>query len=220
MARGTWGGTLDPNIWKVNIRFYMGSSQCQTGFKLRDVALNDNTGDEVAEEVRTQLEIPFRGLLKTSDGMIGVDTVRLGAEEGGWAPSTTQAGTLTPPGAAALPDFVSVNVSMKSEIRKRYGQGRFFLPETQEGGVDGNQLSNDGVARIQAYLDVMAAHFMGDPVTHDLLLVNAHPLLPAREAPGSPGYRPEIPASWYDVVSLRINPIVTSLRSRKSGVGS
>lgn len=220
MPRGTWGGALDPHIFKVNIRFYMGASKCQTGFKLRDVGVNDNSAQDVADQVDTVLTTAFRGILGTNDGVEGIDVTVLGSEEGGWHPVTTQTGTHTFTAGEEEPNYMAACVQLKSEIRKRYGQGRFFLPICSEDSVSGNILSTGGITRVQSIIDPITSNFTGDPVTHDLILVNAHPLLPARGAVGTPGYRPEIPASWYDVVSLRMNNLVTMLRSRKAGVGS
>lgn len=220
MARGTWGGTLDPNIFKVTFRFKLGSSFCQTGFKLRDVGTNDNSAQDVADEVATQLETPFKSILKPTDSLEGIDVVRLGSEEGGWHPFSPTVGLFSMADTEELPNFMCANISLKSEIRKRYGQGRMFLPLISETQVDGNILNSAGVARMNIVLTPLSDHFTGDPLTHDLILVNAHPALPQREAPGSPRYRPAIPASWYDVVSLRINNVATFLRSRKVGVGS
>ncbi len=222
MARGTWGGTTDPNIFKVNFRFRMGSSHCQTGFKLRDVGVQDNTAQEVADEVATQLGTGFRALLSVQDVLEGIDVLKLGTEEGGWHPYEPAAGVGSIPFDAAkmLPQFLAANVSLKSEIRKRYGQGRMFLPLRRDEYVDGDLLTAGAQDELDQFLDPLSDHFTGDPLTHDLILVNAHPLMPPRGSVGGEGYRPEIPASWYDVVSLRTNSAPTFLRSRKVGVGT
>lgn len=220
MARGTWGGTLDPHIFKVNVLFLKGTSQQQWGFKLRDAVTNDNSAQEVADQVLSVIGTTFRNILTPRDSLRGVDVIQMGAEEGGWAPATTTAGTLDIQQADETPDFTAAAVNLKSEIRKRYGQGRFFLPVVYEGDVSNNVINGTGVTHMNLIIDALTSNFTGDPVTHDLILVNAHPLLPARGTVGGAGYRPEIPASWYDVVSLRLNTLVTSLRSRKAGVGS
>jgi hypothetical protein len=219
MARGTWGGTTDPNIFSVRMLFLLGTSHCQIGFKLRDVGVQDNSAQDVADEVATQLQEPLRAILAQTDSVVGVDVLKMGTDEGGWNPAETTTGANLTDTPNELPNFIAANVTLKSEIRKRYGQGRFFLPLVNDNQVNGNVITSTGLANIASFTDQLASHFMGDPLTHDLLLVNAHPLLPARGAPGSPGARPEIPASWYDVVSIRVNTIVTGLRSRKAGVG-
>lgn len=222
MARGTWGGALDPNIFKVTFRFRMGTSKCQTGFKVRDVAAQDNSAQQVAQQVSDTLNTPFRFLLSSNDVLESIDVIKMGTEEGGlvqFTPTLGQGGN-TNVGTAKLPQFVCANVALKSEIRKRYGQGRMFLPLVNEAHVDENIINNDGVAAINGFLTPLSGNFTGSTVTHDLILVNAHGPLAQRKVPGVSGYRPALPASWYDVVSLRINAAATFLRSRKIGVGS
>lgn len=220
MARGTWGGLTDPNIFKVNIQFLLGTSKCQTGFKLRDAAVQDNSTQQVADQVRNVLQDPIRSLLGGTDQFVGVDVLKMGTEDGAFAPSSVSVGAYPVGGGAEMPNFMAANVALKSEIRKRYGQGRMFLPIVNDEQVDGNALSVTGQTRPQAFIDALVGNFSGSILTHDLILVNAHPALAQRLVPGVPGYRPAIPASWYDVVSVRLNLIVTMLRSRKAGVGS
>lgn len=220
MARGTWGGALDPNIFRCTIRFRLGTQKCQTGFHLRDVAINDNTEQDVATEMRTQLLTPFRGLLADNSAVESWDAAILGQDTGYSLPETTGTGSTGHNATTEEPSFIAACVALKSEIRKRYGQGRMFWPIFAENMVDGDVLSTIGVSVLTSVVTAFTDHFTGNPATHDLLLVNAHPALPQRGAPGAPGYRPAIPASWYDVLSLRLNTVVTSLRSRKVGVGS
>lgn len=222
MARGTWGGALDPNIFRVTFRFTNRSQHCQTSFKVRDAVTNDNSAQEVADSVATAVSSNFRNLLLTSDTLDGIDVIRLGSEEGGWHPFTPaegQGGLDISSAGNGTPAFVAANLSLKSEIRKRYGQGRMFLPMVHDGWMDGNLLNNTGVTNINTFIAALTSNYTGDPVTHDLILVNAHPALPEHLSPGQPGHRAAIPASWYDVVSLRLNTTVTMLRSRKLGNG-
>lgn len=220
MPRGTWGGTLDPHIFRVTIRFLIGVQRCQMGFQLRDVGTNDNSEEDVANEVRTQLENGIRGLLKTSDTLDGYD-VRIRGQDTGFslAPSAT-AGLNATADANADPSFLAAVLTFKSEIRARYGQGRMFLPLTGVNQQAYNVITSTFIAQAGTLITAMTDHFTGDPVTHDLLLVNAHGIIPARAATATRPARAEIPPSWYDVTSLRLNQIVTALRSRKVGVGS
>lgn len=220
MARGTWGGTLDPNIFRCTIRFRLGTSKCQTGFHLRDVAVNDNTEQDVATQMQTVLRTPFRGLLSDADAIESWDAAILGQDTGYSLPETAGTGTTGHNATTEAPDFMAAVVALKSEIRKRYGQGRMFWPIFAENMIDENVLSAVGISVLTTVVTAFTDNFTGDPVTHDLLLVNAHGLIPQHGAPGLPGYHPEIPPSWYDVLSLRLNTVVTSLRSRKAGVGS
>jgi hypothetical protein len=220
MARGTWGGTLDPHIFKCTIRFLLGTQQCQTGFHVRDVGIQDNSEQDVANEIQTQLQGPMLTLLGPNDSVTGFDARILGQDtgasvQGGGGPGQQQINT-----AETVPTFMSACVALKSEIRKRYGQGRMFLPCVSEGFIDGDIINTNGINNFNVFIQAMTDHFTGDPVTHDLLLVNAHGVLPPRPPSGSYPGRAEIPAMWYDVLSLRLNTIVTSLRSRKVGIGA
>lgn len=223
MAKGTWGGLTDPNIFRVTIRFHRGGQQCQTSFKLRDVAVQDNDAQEVADNVATNIVGAFRNILLTNDVVDGVDVIKMGTEEGGWHPFGTGAGEGQLDISSAgngTPAFVCANLAMKSEVRKRYGQGRMFLPLVHDGWIDGNVMNSTGVSNFNGLITALTTNYTGDPVTHDLKLVNAHPAIPEHLSVGQPGHRAAVPASWYDVVSLRLNTTVTMLRSRKFGVGS
>lgn len=220
MARGNWGGALDPNVFKVNLLFTMGASKCQTGFKLRDYGVQDNSAQDVAGTVAGVLVTGFKFMLSARDSWLGVDVIKMGTEEGGWDATGAGAGTNGVAANTELPNFICAAVTLKSEIRKRYGQGRMFLPLVDEVELDGNTVNAAGLSAVNAIITLITDNFTGSGLTHDLLLVNAHPALAARGAPGAPGYRAAIPASWYDVVSLRVNSLATSLRSRKAGVGS
>lgn len=220
MARGSWGGPTDPNIFRCTIRFRLGTSKCQMGFKLRDVAINDNTEQDVAEEIQTQLRAAVVGQLSTNDAVESWEAALLGGDTGYSLPEVNGGGTVGYDAAAAEPGFMAACIALKSEIRKRYGQGRLFFPLVHEGSVSGDVLSQNGINGVTAFVTAMTDHFTGSPATHDLLLVNAHDVIPAHGQIGTPGYHPEIPRQWYDVLSLRLNTVVTSLRSRKAGVGS
>lgn len=220
MARGTWGGTTDPHIFKCDIHFIRSGQHCQTGFHLRDVAINDNTEQEVADQVRTVLWSPFRTLLATTDTVDFVTAKILGQDTGAVAAGNAEAGTSSADAGQQVPSFMCALVTLKSEIRKRYGQGRMFFPVVAESQIDTNNASSILIGGMTTIINAINDNFTGDPVTHDLILVNAHGVLPPRAPTAhSPG-RPEIPASWYDVVSVRLNTQLTALRSRKVGVGS
>lgn len=220
MARGTWGGTTDPHIFKVDIHFIRSGQHCQTGFHVRDVAINDNTEQEVADQARTVLWDAFRPLLCTTDTVDFITARILGGDTGAVAAGNSQAGTSTADAAAQVPSFMCALLTLKSEIRKRYGQGRMFMPVVAESQIDTNDASTTLVGGMNTFITAMTDNFTGDPVTHDLLLVNAHGVIPPlAPGPHTAGH-PEIPASWYDVVSVRLNTQLTSLRTRKVGHGS
>lgn len=222
MARGTWGGTLDPSIFKVTFHFTLSSSKCQTSFYCRDRVINDNSPADVAATAYDTLQLGFRSLLSPQDYLERIDVIKLGSEDGATrilTPTEGQ-GATTSTLESKLPNFVVCNLAFKSEIRKRYGQGRMYLPVTEEAWIQQNLINAAGVTAMQAFVTPLTDNFLGDDISNDLVLVNQHPAKIVRGTPGLPGYRPALPASWYDVVSIRINTTATFLRSRRIGVGS
>lgn len=220
MARGLIGAVDAPNIFKVTFRFNLFDSQCQTGFKVRDLALNDNTVQNVLDVFDPWFLTNFRPLLNQADRLVALDVVKMGTEEGlekiynGIAGSRINGGTSIPPA------FLAANISMKTQLRKRYGQGRMFWPLRDDNLFDGDKLNGAGVAAIQSVVDALLALTTGSVLTHDLRLVNTHGTLPPKAATPSRPARPEIPPSWYDVDTVRVNEPVTALRSRKIGIGA
>jgi hypothetical protein len=220
MARGTLGGALDQNVWKVNLRFQIGQEMCQTGFKLRDVAANDNDAGEVIAAVDPWVQNFFRTILMTTDKLVALDVTRLHGEEGAELLYVGVTGNIAGSEAQKQPSFLAVNVALKTSLRKRYGQGRMFWPMRDEGWQDAGILNAAGIVAFNGVVGGLTAAFSGDPVTHDLLLVNSHELLPARAASGGHAARPEIPPTWYDVETVKLNTVLTAIRSRKIGIGA
>ena len=221
MARGTWGGALDQNVFKCNIRFQIGNNHCQTGFKVRDVAVNDNTPEDVSAPVVLWANDHFKNLLLGSDLLVAVDILKLGTDEGfthNFAAGTV--GTMSSGSFSPEPSFLASNISLKTQLRKRYGQGRMFWPVRGEEWVTGDLLNGPGIAAHQGVLDALATAFTGSTTTHDLLLCNAHGPIAARAATTSAPERAAIAPSWYDVESLRLNTTVTSIKSRRIGIGN
>lgn len=219
MARGVWGGEGDPHVFQVMIRFRLGVSQCQTGFKLRDMLVQDNSEQEVADQVGAVIVPVFKGLLDVGDKVEGVDAKLLGSDTGAWFNVAAPAGTRNIGAGYKISSFMAANVAMKSEIRKRYGQGRMFIPLRSQADVGDDSLTQGGLNLANAWITALTDNFMVGPEDGDLRLVTAHGVLPARGQTANYPGRAEVPASWYDVVTLRVNSITTALRSRKAGVG-
>lgn len=220
MANGQWGGALDPNVFHVNVRFTRSGSKCQSGFYLRDRVVNDNSEQKVADTVAGVIEAGFRSFLIATDAVEGVDVVQMGTELGAWHPINPGAGTFGAGGVENVPAFLAVNVSLKSSVRKRYGQGRMFWPISSDAWFDGDNLTAGGIARFQPVIDTMVDNFGVQDVTNDLILCNVHEAFAGRGIVGQPGYIAPRPRMYYDVISVRLNNRVTFLRSRKLGVGS
>jgi hypothetical protein len=218
MADGTMGGALDQNVFKVSIGYLSQGQHCQTGFKLRDVAVNDNDAGEVNDAVQLWANGAFKALLLDSDFLEYVDVVKLFSEEGSRHDYVNNAGTRAASASSILPTFLACNISLKTQRRKRYGQGRMFWPMRDDRWVDLDILNAGGIAAFQGAIDDLVARFTG--LTADLHLCNSHLTIPARAATTTTPARAAIPPHWYDVDTVKLETAVTAIKSRKVGRGS
>ena len=220
MARGQWGSALQEHIFRVKVSFTLGQSKCQTGFYLRDVGVNGQSAQDVAEAVQPWAQTSFRTLLASVDFVTGVDVVRLDNDEGGSVTITAGQGNVGVDAAKLVPSFMMCAISLKGELRKRYGQGRMFWPVRSDEAIQGEELSTGGRTQMQTVLTALTDEFIGNALTTELHLVNAHPALPALDPTPKRAGRPAVPASWYDVTAARINTLLSSVESRKVSVGT
>lgn len=221
MARGTWGsGPTDPHPLKVRISFILGTSKCMTGFTLRDSTLLGTADPQAcADDVADWVNTNFKTLFTTQDRMDGVDVLDLVTGEGGGYSFADVTGTIVAADSNIVPSYITVPISMKGELRRRYGQGRMLWPVRGEGYISKDLLDATGVAAYQAVIDSFVARYVGSG-SSDYTAINAHGVIAARAATPTSPARAEVPPSWYDVTTLRLNTVLSFLRSRKQGVGS
>lgn len=211
MATGSWGGSGDTRVFRVNVLFKKALQNCQTGFHIRDVGVNTLDPEDVADEAFTWATTQFIKTLHLVDDLIGVDVTNLATKEGFSKSASGVHGTNT---GEAAPSFLMVPVSLKGSIRRRYGNGRMLWPVSSELFIAQNVLHPDGVTVFQTVIDDFVSRFMEGPLFGTMRLVHLHgPLAPL-------GARPAVPATWYDITSVRLNTSLSSLRRRKVGVGS
>lgn len=213
---GTGVGQFEP--YDVRISWQLAASRQMAGFSLRKNAAVAATTQDVLDHVVANVLEVFRLRLAVDATVLGVDVVKPLTKEGvSYAPTTTLTGGT---GNVYMPGFVAAVFSFRSSIRARYGQGRMFFPVTLESWADRETLNAAGFTALDPIREALADNYI-DPVgAGDFSLINWHKLLPAGRPSKSATPLPEVPATWYDVQSIRINPQVTALRSRKQGVGS
>lgn len=211
MATGAWGGTGDTRVFRVNIQFRHGSQNCQTGFHIRDVGVNTLTPEDVATEAAEFATTQFVKLLHTTDQLIGVDAENLATHEGfAVSPASvtgTEAGT-------PCPSFITVPISLKGNLRKRYGNGRMLWPIYNQESINGNQLVAAAQTVVQTVIADFTSRYMEGALFGTQRLVHLHGAFTPK-GPNTP-----LPATWYDITSVRANTVVSALRRRKAGVGS
>lgn len=213
------GVPADRNVFRINVVWRASNQLCQTGFYVREVAFNDNTPEDVVNTVKPWVDDHLRGLILTTDDMVRIDCLKVGTEEGFTFDYVGVHGSLGVAGVAPLPTFICANIALKTQRRKRYGQGRMFWPVRDENMVTGDTLIAAAITTYQGVIDELADLFTGDPVTHDLILCAYHDTIPELPATPSRPARAPIPAHWYDIAALKLNTAVTSMRSRKVGIG-
>lgn len=213
---GPWGNPLtQSHPLQVRISFTIGGVQCQTGFKLRDQSATASNPQHCAENVGAFCEANFRQLFQVEERLDGVDVLDLVTGEGGGYSFNNVTGTANTGGPTLMPTYVTAPVSMKGELRRRYGQGRMILPVRLEAWCDGTTLNGAGVAAINGFLTAMQAEYMASPVTKTYRLITAHGIIaPKAATPTSPA-RPQVEPTWYDVTTLRLNTRLSFLRSRR-----
>lgn len=211
MASGEWGGAFQQRVFRANIQFRHGGQNCQTGFHIRDVGINTLSPEDVANEVADFATTDFIQILHQTDQVVGIDVMNLVTSEGfAISPANAVGAKLGTP----CPSFLQLPVSIKGNLRKRYGNGRMLWPVYNIESMTGNVLVPAAVTAFQGVITAMTTRFMSDGVGATMRLVHLHGALPAV------GTRPAIPAQWYDATSLRLATVVSSLRRRKAGVGS
>jgi hypothetical protein len=221
MAQGTWGsGGTDIHPLQVKISFRLGTSVAMTGFKLRDSSLTPSNPQACADEVADFVNASFRTILLTADQLIGVDVLDLTTGEAGGVSFSNVTGTIAASADQATPSFITAVVSMKSQLRRRYGQGRMLWPVRSEGHLSSDLLSPAVITAYEGVITEMSNRYLGAGGSTDYTLITAHGVIPPRAASPTAPARPEVPASWYDVTTLRLNTVPSFLRSRKQGVGS
>jgi len=212
MATGTWGPDSTLPLFRVTIRFTRGSQQCQTGFHLRDVGLADQSPEQVVNAVDNWVTTQFIKTLHTADHITGLDAENIITREGFAKSYTNVVGLMSD---LPAPSFITVPISIKGSIRRRYGNGRMLWPVGGRAYLDGNTLTAGATTSYSDALTALAGLFIGSAVTHELLLVHLHDVLPPRGSRNTP-----VPATWYDATSLRLNNVTSALKRRKIGHGA
>jgi hypothetical protein len=211
MATGSWGGALTQRVFRANIKFRHGGSDCQTGFYLRDVGINTLSPEDVANEVYDFAKVQFRKLMHNTDVLQGVDVTNLVTTEGF---SKSEVGVAGIQPGTPCPSYVTVPVALKGSIRKRYGSGRMLWPVPSVESLSGNTLVGATAAVLSEIAVDMASRFLGSGIGDTMTLIHLHPAFTPKNK------SVEVPATWYDITSIRVSSITSSLRRRKTGAGS
>lgn len=219
MASGTWGGSGDNKIYQVRLNWAQGSGLCQTGFHLRDLAVQDNTAETVANAVDAFFNGQFKTLLMNADTLINVDVLVKGTVTGFKKLYNNVHGTMNPQINQWQPGFLAIKVDLKTSNRSRYGQGRMFWPCRNGDYTTQETLNATGITAYQGVVDDLISKFTQSVVSNDLRLVNVHGVIPEKPATSTHPARAAVPASWYDVETVHLDTLVRHVASRMAGIG-
>jgi len=212
MAQGSWGESGDRTVFRVTVRWLAAGQKCQTGFYLRDTGLlNDQDAEDVVNLVDPWVQQRFIHCLHQDDRIDTLDAENITTKVGF---AKSYSGLAGAGGGVRAPNFLQVPVALKGELRRRYGSGRMLWPVAAVGWLNGQQLTDANLADFNTTAADLATRFIGSDLTLPVRLVHAHDTLPAK------GARPLVPRQWYDVTSIRVSSLVSSIRRRKAGVGS
>jgi len=181
----------------------------QTSLHLRDTAIPNATAESIHAEYKPWVLGTFLGTLSKQVKIERIAVERLLDGEYYEETIINTVGTQNDDMAAT---FLALAVTFKSTSRKRWANNRAFWPYT---GPVSNDLSVPGqLGAAQAAAADLMSKFGGVILIGDGKLV-------AVGAPENPGpVNASNPPRWTDVEQVRVNPIVSTMRSRKSGVGS
>lgn len=215
---GQWGEAGQKEPIKVTIRYQVGLNIQQTGFHVVQAGVTTADEDEVLAVVQPWVNDHFRTLLGAEDRIVGVDCVNLyTADSASWSPANLM-GTISN-ASVHTPAFMAIVCNLRGAKRRKYGHGRMFLPLRTEAWTDREVLTTAGAAAYQSAIDALSADLLGNDVS-GYNIASVHGVLPPKAATATRPARPEIPAMWHEVTSIRLNTVATFLRSRKAGVGS
>ena len=199
-----------PNIMMVEARASVGGQNVENRFMLNALhAVAPSDLESAAINVWNWWEIVYAPLLPATvllREVVATDLTNQNGQQYTYAPDTTTVGTAV---GGALPNEVSVCVSLRSSARGRSSRGRFYslaVPALQM--ADANNISATYRSALQAAGQTLVTNNLTiAPITIVSYFSNGV----AR--PGGPVYFPVTTA-------LIVDTVVDSMRRRKPGVGT
>lgn len=196
-------------VFRVTVMMSCRLQQLQFSYHLRDVGIPTSTAEDAHGDAKAWLNTIYRPALSSD-----VSITRLAVErliEGSYFAEDFAA----LPGTGTEQQLITSQalcISLKSNLRSRHANGRMFWPCM---GAPTNDRANVvALDRIGTAAAATAARWTGSALltNRKLVVVGAGVPDPTSGITGPP--------RWTDVETVRVNPVITNLRSRKVGVGS
>lgn len=196
-------------VFRVTYRMSVRNQQIQTGFHLRDVLIPNQTAEDCANVAESFWNTNFKPALSSDVTLQRVEVQRVNDADYFAKEQTGNVGTL---GLSLQSTSFALAVTLKSTSRRRNRNGRFFWPAA--GSWANDTIAGSALNTINAAAAAMVTAWVGLVIVGDFALVVV----------GKAGVLDTgIPLNakiWTDVISVKVNPVVSSLRSRKVGVGA
>ena len=125
-------------------------------------------------------------------------------------PTTTNAAI----NGASVPGQVAAVIGLRSNKANRSKNGRLFLAGCGILGISNGQMSEAQRNELAVFAGALLSTFGPDPLTKDFSLVVFSRYRPAKDG------KPEHPASYEEVVAVRVGAIYGTQRRRRIGVGT
>lgn len=196
-------------VFRVTVGMGCRGQRLQTSFHVRDFGIPNATVESIHGEIKPWVLAAFRAAMPNDLAIQRLEVQRLiensyFAEDFIGIAGTTNGGMTT--------SFMASCVTLKSNLRSRHANGRMFWP------FAGTAVNDAATGSVLANLNLAAADMLtrwgGVIIVGEAkLVVVGKPLLGGTPSEANP-------PRWTDVEQVRVNPIVSALRSRKAGVGS
>lgn len=197
-------------VYKFNIHMTIRNMEMVTGFHCRDVLVPNTSPEEAHAEIKPWVLGAFRAALTRQAQITKLACTRL--NDGAFFDESF---TATPGqyNVDTTSTMLALTAAFKSNNRSRKANGRMFLPYAGPPDADRAQQGT-----LDAWNTAMAALMT---LVGGVIIVGQMKLVVVGQNPAQVKDGPTIePRQWNDVVAIRVNPIVTSVRSRRAGVGS
>lgn len=197
-------------VYRVTFKMLIRNQQIQTGFNLVDVGIPNESAQSCLENVRDFYLAKMRPALSNEIFLQRIEVERW--LEGSFFAQdfVGQNGSLNLPMQST---YSCLAIAVRSNQRKRIANGRFFWPcagSWANDTVGGAQLA----AATQMVAD-LTDQYLGNPLFDRFRIGTVH-----RPVKDKVTGLPIGVHKWTEATALRLNPVVSALRTRKVGVGN
>lgn len=196
-------------VFRVTYRWQIRQQQIQTSLAFRDVLVPNMTAELLATNQLAFYNTSMKTALGRDLSLTRVEVQRIGD------PDYFQIEQVGNIGLMAVDSLVTsqcLSIALKSSSRRRNRNGRMFWPLS--GGFAADVVSGTQLTNLNTMAAALTSTYTGLVIIGDFQLV-----VLGKATSKDTGITPGTPI-WTDVTAIRVNPVITNLRSRKVGIGA